>query len=88
MHAAVKLKVTISKDRVVQLPDDLPEGQAEIIVLYAAGPESMAAQPEPGPSQPVNGEPTDYFARLTARQPLPLSATAARALDEADRGER
>lgn len=30
----------------------------------------------------------DYFRRLTARQPRPLSAVAARALDEQDRGER
>lgn len=30
MRAAVKLQVTISKDRLVQLPADLPEGQAEI----------------------------------------------------------
>jgi antitoxin (DNA-binding transcriptional repressor) of toxin-antitoxin stability system len=30
----------------------------------------------------------DYFARLKARQPRPLSVAASRALDEANRGER
>ena len=30
----------------------------------------------------------DYFRRLKGRQPRPLSSSAARALDEADRGER
>jgi hypothetical protein len=33
-------------------------------------------------------KPPSYFARLSARQPVPLSAQASRALDEADRGER
>jgi hypothetical protein len=85
MHAAVKLQVTIPKDRRVQLPDDLPEGEAEIIVLYPADAELDEASPEPLPRA---GEPTDYFARLTSRQPGPLSSEASRALDEADRGER
>lgn len=30
----------------------------------------------------------DYFARLKARQPRPLSARTSRALDEANRGDR
>lgn len=40
--------------------------------------------------QPVAGRTkrVDYFGRLRARQPKPLSAAAARALDESDRGER
>ncbi|HEV3191105.1 MAG TPA: hypothetical protein VGY54_11435 [Polyangiaceae bacterium] len=32
--------------------------------------------------------PVDYFSRLTARQPKPLSRARSRALDEADRAER
>lgn len=85
MHAAVKLQVTIPKDRRVQLPDDLPEGEAEIIVLYPTGEErgQTTSEARPGPAEPM-----DYFARLTSRQPVPLSAEASRALDEADRGER
>jgi hypothetical protein len=34
------------------------------------------------------GERLDYYARLKARQPRPLSMAASRALDEADRDER
>jgi antitoxin (DNA-binding transcriptional repressor) of toxin-antitoxin stability system len=33
-------------------------------------------------------EQVDYFERLKARQPRPISLAAARALDDADRGER
>lgn len=33
-------------------------------------------------------KPVSYFDRLTQRQPKPLSASAARKLDDADRGER
>lgn len=84
MRAAVKLQVTISKDRLVQLPADLPEGQAEIIVLY---PEGTDRASRADAEQPRNA-PIDYFARLTASQPHPLSAEAAQALDEANRGER
>lgn len=87
MQAAVKLQVTIPSDRRVQLPEDLPEGEAEIIVLYRAGAEPAQSAPEPGRA-PVGREPIDYFARLTSRQPHPMSAEASRALDEADRGER
>lgn len=32
--------------------------------------------------------PIDYFARLKAKQPRPLSRAASKALDEHDRGER
>ena len=92
MRAAVKLEVTIPKDRLVQLPEDVPEGRAEIIVLYP-GPEAEGegapkrvkraergraerplAPPGPAPTERVN-----YFERLTARQPVPLSAKASRA---------
>jgi antitoxin (DNA-binding transcriptional repressor) of toxin-antitoxin stability system len=40
--------------------------------------------------QPARGRAKriDYFRRLKGRQPRPLAAAAARALDEADRGER
>ena len=31
---AIRLHVQITKERVVRLPEDLPEGGAEIIVLY------------------------------------------------------
>jgi antitoxin (DNA-binding transcriptional repressor) of toxin-antitoxin stability system len=34
------------------------------------------------------GTRVDYYARLRRRMPKPLTATARRALDEADRGER
>jgi antitoxin (DNA-binding transcriptional repressor) of toxin-antitoxin stability system len=37
--------------------------------------------------RPTDGD-IDYFARLKARQPRPLSARASRALDEANRGDR
>lgn len=39
----------------------------------------------PRPKKPVR---VDYFARLRAHQPRPLSAAASKALDEHDRGER
>jgi hypothetical protein len=104
MPHAVKLQVTIPEDWLVQLPDDLPEGRAEIIVLY---PETTAgdrrasravtgARSEPAlrphakassVESPRSTRPS-YFARLVARQPVPLSTQASRALDEADRGER
>ncbi|MGQ0508905.1 MAG: type II toxin-antitoxin system Phd/YefM family antitoxin [Myxococcaceae bacterium] len=39
---------------------------------------------------PATSKPSslDYFARLKARQPRPMSRAASRALDEHDRGER
>jgi hypothetical protein len=85
MHTAVKLEVTISKDHVVQLPADLPEGRAEVIVLY---PEEAASAPAPRRARKAKPERVDYFARLRSYQPRPLSKRASRALDEADRGER
>jgi antitoxin (DNA-binding transcriptional repressor) of toxin-antitoxin stability system len=36
----------------------------------------------------VRAKPVNYFERLSRRQPRPLSRSAARALDEAERGER
>ena len=38
VQSAFRLHVHIAKDRTVRLPEDLPEGDAEIIVLYAAPP--------------------------------------------------
>jgi hypothetical protein len=40
VQSAVRLRVHIAKDHTVRLPDDLPEGGAEIIVLYDAPPPS------------------------------------------------
>lgn len=79
-------------------------GQAEIIVLYpesaspeATGNERASRKTPRGEkvrggarrgSSATRGEQVDYFARLIARQPRPLSAEASRALDEANRGDR
>ncbi len=98
MRDAVKLEVTIPKDRLVQLPEDLPEGRAEIIVLYQ-GPEAEGERPPERAKRARSGRPlappgtvkagrVSYFERLAARQPVPLSGEASRALDEAERGER
>jgi antitoxin (DNA-binding transcriptional repressor) of toxin-antitoxin stability system len=38
--------------------------------------------------RPPQRSTVDYFARLVANQPRPLSAEASRALDEANRGDR
>lgn len=40
------------------------------------------------PRRPAKRSGTDYFARLTSRQPRPLSAAASKALDDANRGDR
>jgi hypothetical protein len=92
MRAAIKLQITIPKDRLVQLPEDLPEGPAEILVLYpeAAAESERAVRRARAADRgrAAQAEGVNYFARLTSRQPLPLSAGASLALDEADRGER
>jgi hypothetical protein len=98
MRAAVKLEVTIPKDRLVQLPGDMPEGRAEIIVLYPEPEgegEHASKRTKRGrlrrplaPAGPAQTERPNYFERLNARQPVPLSAETSRALDEAERGER
>lgn len=102
MRAAAKVSVTIPKDRLVQLPDDFPEGRAEIIVLYsetsAMGDGARPATKSLTPAATSRVARADqaieqskhpkYFARLKSRQPVPLSHAASRALDEADRGER
>ena len=48
---------------------------AYVLRSYSARPEKKAPR-------------LDYFARLKEQQPRPLSARAARALDEANRGDR
>jgi antitoxin (DNA-binding transcriptional repressor) of toxin-antitoxin stability system len=40
------------------------------------------------PPATAKAEPVDHYARLRSHQPHPLTRAAARALDEADRGER
>lgn len=42
VQSAVRVRVHIAKDRTVHLPEDLPEGDAEIIVLYDTPPLSEA----------------------------------------------
>lgn len=41
MQSAVRLHVHIAGDRTVHLPEDLPEGDAEIIVLYGPPPPDL-----------------------------------------------
>jgi hypothetical protein len=36
MHAAVKLSIHVPEDHVVKLPDEVPVGQAEMIILVPA----------------------------------------------------
>ena len=40
------------------------------------------------PSTPAAGAPVDYYRRLRARMPKPLTAAQRAALENADRGER
>ena len=49
MDTAVKLKIHIPEDHMVKLPDDLPVGQAEMIILVPAAKTAQAAwTPPPG----------------------------------------
>ena len=43
MQSALKLNVTVTRERVIRLPDDFPEGPAEVIVL----PTASDASPKP-----------------------------------------
>lgn len=45
MQTALKLNVTVTHERVIHLPDDFPEGPAEVIVF----PTASAASSEPRP---------------------------------------
>jgi hypothetical protein len=60
MQSAVKLTVEVGVDHVVKLPDDVPVGPAEIIVLVG--------EPAPGPN--VLGD----FEPIEPASPLRLSA--------------
>jgi antitoxin (DNA-binding transcriptional repressor) of toxin-antitoxin stability system len=60
--------------------------EGEVIVTDHGKPAFVLRVYEPGPEKSV--EPVDYYRRLTARQPKPLSRAARRALDEANRGDR
>lgn len=58
MRAAVKLQVTIPQHRRIQLPEEVPEGRAEVILLYpdtstAGGDAIELASPSavPGPQK-------------------------------------
>ena len=57
------------------------------VVVTERGKPAFVLRPYLAPATP-HPRRIDYWARLTARQPKPLSAARARALDEADRGER
>jgi hypothetical protein len=43
MENAVRLRVTIGADHTVRLPDEIPTGEAEVIVLFPAGSASDSA---------------------------------------------
>ena len=60
--------------------------EGEVIVTLRGSPAYVLrpyTQPPPAKAEKVN-----YFRRLKSRQPRPLTANAACALDKADRGER
>jgi hypothetical protein len=40
----IKLHVTIGRDHTVKLPDDVPEGPAELIVLVAGAPAAAGSE--------------------------------------------
>jgi prevent-host-death family protein len=65
---------------------ELVAREGEVVVTERGKPAFVLRPYSPAPKAPT--KPVDYFARLKARQPRPLSAAASRALDEADRGER
>lgn len=64
----------------------LLDREGEIIVTERGRPAYVLRVYQPSPKD--RHESLDYFVRLKSRQPKPMSAAAARALDEADRGER
>jgi antitoxin (DNA-binding transcriptional repressor) of toxin-antitoxin stability system len=57
------------------------------VIVTDRGEPAYVLRPYQPPPNPV-AKKVDYYGRLKQRQPRPLSAAAARALDEADRGER
>jgi antitoxin (DNA-binding transcriptional repressor) of toxin-antitoxin stability system len=57
------------------------------VIVTDRGKPAFVLRPYTAPPK-ASAKGVDYFERLTQRQPRPLSDAAARALDEADRGER
>ena len=45
MPTSFKLNVTITKDHVIKVPDEIPEGSAEVIVTVAANPKGEGRRP-------------------------------------------
>jgi hypothetical protein len=59
MQQAIRLRVTIGEDRTIRLPDDVPIGEVEIIVLFPADPVADEARRDPGVEQapdPARGQ--------------------------------
>lgn len=54
MENAIRVRVTIGEDHTIRLPDEVPAGEAEVIVLFPAG----------------SGAEDDRAARAEARQRL------------------
>ncbi len=57
------------------------------VIVTDRGKPAFVLRPYAAPAK-TSKKPVNYFARLKLHQPRPLSATKARALDEANRGER
>ncbi len=53
MTQARKLTIHIPQDRIIHLPDDVPEGPAEVIVLYPDANNVASAPKVPGPEAGV-----------------------------------
>ena len=60
--------------------------EGEVVVTDRGKPAFVLRAYHPPAKRPAKS--VDYFSRLKTRQPQPLSAAAARALDEEARGER
>jgi antitoxin (DNA-binding transcriptional repressor) of toxin-antitoxin stability system len=63
----------------------LVETEGEVVVTERGVSKYRLTLHTPPPRQPP---PVDYWARLTTSQPRPLTAAAARALHEENRGDR
>jgi hypothetical protein len=63
------------------------ERDGEVVVTYRGRP-LLVLRPWSEPSAKGEPEPIDYYARLKQRAPKAMSASARRALDEANRGDR
>ena len=62
------------------------EAEGEVLLLER-GAAKYRLTPYTGPRTKA-AAPMDYWARLTARQPSPISAEAAQALEDENRGDR